>query len=93
MHCKLPTCFSSNSKRCIGSPRQGIFYTYHGHLNVVTDAEMDKRSIIDYCSLAGGNMYPRKVRSNLAWAHYSSQTEYHAMAHGECELYWLRNLI
>ena len=78
-------------------------YSKHGNVDIeiieiFTDADWacsltDRRSTTGYCALVGGNLVSWKSKKQSVVALSSSEAEYRAMAHGTCELLWLKTLL
>ena len=83
-----------------GSPGQGILSRSHGHAKAMayTDATWagsltDRKSTTVYCTMVGGNLISWKSKKQVVNAKSSAKAEYRVVAHGCCELLWLRILL
>lgn len=81
-----------------GSPGQGILYKSHGYTKAIafTDSDWagflsDRRSTTGYCTMVGGNLVSCKSKRQVVTTKSSAEAEYRAVAHGCCELLWLRS--
>ena len=81
------------------SPEKGIFYEFHGHLNIVgySDADWasspyDKQSTTRYCTFVGGNLVAWKSKTRSMVAKSSIEAEYQSMTKTTCELISLKSL-
>lgn len=84
-------------KGCLG---KGVFYASHGHLRVeaYTDADWagqinDRRSTSGYCTFVGGNLVTWRSKKQTLVARSSAEAEFHSIAHGVCELLWIKMLL
>jgi hypothetical protein len=82
------------------APGRGILFSKHDHLQVeaYTDADwagsvMDRRSTSGYCTFVGGNLVTWRSKKQSVVARSSAEAEFRAMAHGVCELLWLKSLL
>jgi hypothetical protein len=82
------------------SPGKGLLFAQHDHLKVegYTDADWagsvtDRRSTSGYCTLVGGNLVTWRSKKQSVVARSSAEAEFRAMAHGICELLWLKILL
>lgn len=76
--------------------RKGVFYSSHGHHKVeaYNNADWegsitDRQSTLGYCTFVGENM----SKKHAMVARSSSEAEFRSMAHGVCELVWLKRLL
>jgi hypothetical protein len=84
-----------------GCPSRGLLYTKHDSLQVecYTDADWagsidDRRSTSDYCStFVGGNLVTWRSKKQNVVARSTAEAEFRAMAHGVCEVLWLKILL
>jgi hypothetical protein len=83
-----------------GCPGQGLLYTSHGNLQVefYTDADWagsleDRRSTSGYCTFVGGNLVTWRSKKQSVVARSTAEAEFRSMAHGVCEVLWLRILL
>ena len=82
------------------SPGRGLMFGRHGHLDVEghTDADWagsvtDRRSTSGYFTFVGGNLVSWRSKKQKVVSRSSAEAEYRGMAHGVCELLWIRNLL
>jgi hypothetical protein len=82
------------------SPGKGLLFSRHGHLKIeaYTDADwagsiMDRRSTSGYCTFVGGNLVTWRSKKQSVVARSSAEAEFRAMAHGVCEILWLKILL
>jgi hypothetical protein len=82
------------------SPRKGIMFKSHGHLNVegYCDADWascpdDRRSTSGYCVFVEGNLVSWQSKKQSTVSRSTAEAEYRAMAQGLCEILWIRNLL
>jgi hypothetical protein len=54
---------------------------------------MDRRSTSTYCTFVGGNLVTWHSKKQSMVANSNSKTEFRAMAHGMCEILWLKILL
>lgn len=79
---------------------RGLLFTSQGHMRVevYTDADWagsitNRRSTSGYYSLVGGNLVTQKSKKQSMVARYNVEAKYRSMAHGVCEMIWLRQLL
>ncbi|XP_070667580.1 uncharacterized mitochondrial protein AtMg00810-like [Malus domestica] len=79
---------------------KAILYEYHGHMRIegFTDVNWagdvtDRRSTSGYFTFVGGNLvtWRSKKQNVVSWS--SAEVVYRGMAHGVCEILWLRKLL
>ncbi|WVZ05061.1 hypothetical protein V8G54_018407 [Vigna mungo] len=58
-----------------------------------TGCPIDRRSIIGYCVLLGGNLVSWKSKKQSVFARSSAKAEYRSMALTTCELVWIKQLL
>ncbi|PRQ56213.1 putative RNA-directed DNA polymerase [Rosa chinensis] len=83
------------------APGRGVLFSKHSNILEVcgfTDADWagnitDRRSTSGYFTFVGGNLVTWKSKKQKVVARSSAEAEYRGMAHGVCELLWLRNLL
>jgi hypothetical protein len=83
------------------APGRGVMFSKHNNILEVsgfTDADWagnitDRRSTSGYFTFVGGNLVTWKSKKQKVVARSSAEAEYRGMAHGVCELLWLRNLL
>jgi hypothetical protein len=83
-----------------GCPGKGLLYTPHGNLKVecYTDADWagsvdDRRSTSGYFTFLGGNLVTWHNKKQNVVARSTAEAELRAMAHGVCEVLWLKFLV
>jgi hypothetical protein len=83
-----------------GCPGKGLLYTHHGNLQVecYTDADWagsldDRRSTSGYCTFVGGNLVSWRSKKQTVVARSTAEAEFRSMAHGVCEVLWMRILL
>jgi hypothetical protein len=81
-------------------PGRGLLYKSHGHLQVecYTDADWagsvdDRRSTSGYCTFVGGNLATWRSKKQSVVARSSAEAEFRSMAHGICEILWLKIIL
>nr|XP_028954377.1 uncharacterized protein LOC114823160 [Malus domestica] len=82
------------------APGKGVLYRKHGHLIIegFTDADWagnvsDRRSTSGYFTFVGGNLVTWRSKKQKVVSRSSAEAEYRGMAHGICEILWLRKLL
>ncbi|KAM1032895.1 hypothetical protein TB2_035958 [Malus domestica] len=82
------------------APGKGILYKNSGHLRVegFTDADWvgdvtDRRSTSGYFTFVGGNLVTWRSKKQNVVSRSSAEAEFRGMAHGICEVIWLRKLL
>ncbi|PRQ19007.1 putative RNA-directed DNA polymerase [Rosa chinensis] len=88
-------------KYLTSAPGRGVMFSKHNNILEVcgfTDADWagnitDRRSTSGYFTFVGGNLVTWKSKKQKVVARSSAEAEYRGMAHGVCELLWLRNLL
>ncbi|PRQ42417.1 putative RNA-directed DNA polymerase [Rosa chinensis] len=82
------------------APGKGLMFSKYQHLDVsgYTDADWagsitDRKSTSGYFTFVGGNLVTWRSKKQKVVARSSAEAEYRGMAHGVCELLWLRNLL
>jgi hypothetical protein len=80
-----------------GCPAKGLLYTRQSSLQVecYTDADWagsldDRRSTSGYCTFVGGNIVSWRSKKQTVVARSTAEAEFRAMAHGLCEVLWLK---
>jgi hypothetical protein len=83
-----------------GCPGKGLLYTHHGNLQVecYTDADWagsldDRRSTSGYCTFVGGTLVSWRSKKQTVVARSTAEAEFRSMAHGVCEVLWMRILL
>nr|KYP41064.1 Retrovirus-related Pol polyprotein from transposon TNT 1-94 [Cajanus cajan] len=83
-----------------GTPGRGILFKRNKSvsLEAYTDADyagsvVDRRSTTGYCTFLGGNLVTWKSKKQSVVARSSAEAEFRAMAHGICELLWLKIIL
>ncbi|KAJ7954112.1 Retrovirus-related Pol polyprotein from transposon TNT 1-94 [Quillaja saponaria] len=79
---------------------KGLLFEKHKSLKLeaYTDADWagsldDRRSTSGYCIFVGENLVSWRSKKQTVVARSSAEAEYRAMAHGTCELLWLKRLM
>ena len=83
------------------APGRGVMFSKHNNpLEVCgfTDADWagsitDRKSTSGYFTFVGGNLVTWKSKKQKVVARSSAEAEYRGMAHGVCELLWIRTLL
>ena len=83
------------------APGRGVMFSKHSSILEVcgfTDADWagnitDRRSTSGYFTFVGGNLVTWKSKKQKVVARSSAEAEYRGMAHGVCELLWLKNVL
>ncbi|BBH05359.1 transposable element gene [Prunus dulcis] len=82
------------------TPSKGLMFFKYGHTDVegytVADwagSATDRRSTSGYFTFVGGNLVTWRSKKQKVVSRSSAEAEYHGMAHGVCELLWLRRLL
>ncbi|CAN6687056.1 unnamed protein product [Malus baccata var. baccata] len=82
------------------APGKGVLYESHGHMRIegFTDADWagdvtDRRSTSGYFTFVGGNLVTWRSKKQNVVSRSSAEAEYRGMAHGVCEMLWLRKLL
>ncbi|CAN6709377.1 unnamed protein product [Malus baccata var. baccata] len=82
------------------APGKGILYRNSGHLKIegFTDADWagdvtDRRSTSGYFTFVGGNLVTWRSKKQNVVSRSSAEAEFRGMAHGVCEVLWLRKLL
>ncbi|KAJ9675673.1 hypothetical protein PVL29_024542 [Vitis rotundifolia] len=83
-----------------GTPGRGLLFKSRGHLQIeaYTDADwagsiVDRRSSSGYCSFVGGNLVTWLSKKQNVVARSSAKAEFRVVAHGICEIMWIRRLL
>ncbi|XP_024032210.1 uncharacterized protein LOC112094739 [Morus notabilis] len=83
-----------------GTPGRGLLFKSRGHLQIeaYTDADwagsiVDRRSTSWYCSFVGGNLVTWRSKKQNVVARSSAEAKFRAVAHGICEIMWIRRLL
>ena len=83
-----------------GCPGRGLLYKSSGNLQIecYTDADWagsldDRRSTSGYCTFVGGNIVTWRSKKQNVVARSTAEAEFRAMAHGVCELLWLKIIL
>ncbi|KAM2863705.1 hypothetical protein FF1_022443 [Malus domestica] len=92
-HTRLDIAYAS-------APGKGVLYECHGHMRIegFTDADWagdvtDRRSTSGYFTFVGGNLVTWRSKKQNVVSRSSAEAEYRGMAHGVCEMLWLRKLL
>ena len=82
------------------SPGKGVLFARHDHLKIeaYTDADwagsiIDRHSTSRYCLFVGGNLVTWRSKKQSVVARSSAEAEFRAMAHGICEILWMKILL
>jgi hypothetical protein len=82
------------------TPGKGLLFAKESELVVVgyTDADWagdqtDRRSTSGYFTFVGGNLVTWRSKKQKVVARSSAEAEYRGMAHGVCELLWIKNVM
>jgi hypothetical protein len=82
------------------APGRELMFSRHDHLDIEghTDADWagsvtDRRSTSGYFTFVGGNLVSWRSKKQNVVSRSSAEAEYQGMAHGVCELLWIRNLL
>ena len=82
------------------TPGKGLFFakTNDRKVKAFTDADWagsinDRKSTSGYCTLLWGNLVTWRSKKQSVVARSSAEAEFRAMAHGVCELIWIRRVL
>ena len=82
------------------NPGRGLLFKRDEKLSleVYTDADhagsiVDRRSTSGYCMFLGGNLVTWRSKKQTVVARSSTESEFRAMAHGVCELLWMKIIL
>ncbi|KAM1305335.1 hypothetical protein ACFX2F_022890 [Malus domestica] len=82
------------------APGKGILYKNSGHLRIegYSDADWagdvtDRRSTSGYFTFVGENLVTWRSKKQIVVSRSSAEAEFKGMAHGICEVLWLRKLL
>ena len=82
------------------TPGKGLLFKKNDGLNpeAYTDADyagsiVDRRSTSGYCTFLGGNLVTWRIKKQAVVARSSVEAEFRAMAHGICELLWIKIIL
>lgn len=83
-----------------GTPGKGLLFKKQGHLQVevYTDADWarsitDRKSTSGYCTFVGGNLVTWRSKKQNVVARSSADAEFRSVAHGICEVLWIKRLL
>ena len=83
-----------------GTPGRGLLFKKNEHLQIeaFTDADWagsvtDRRSTFGYCTFLGGNLVTWRSKKQSVVARSSAEAEFRSMAHGICEVLWMRRIL
>ena len=83
-----------------GTPGRGLLFKSRGHLQIETYTDagwvgsiVDRRSTSGYCSFVDGNLVTWRSKKQNVVARSSAKAEFRAVAHGICEITWIRRLL
>ncbi|WMV18586.1 hypothetical protein MTR67_011971 [Solanum verrucosum] len=84
----------------LSSPGKGLFFKKNEQrsLEAYTDADwagssIDRRSTSGYCTFVWGNLVTWRSKKQNVVARSSAEAEYRSMAHGICEILWLKRFL
>ncbi|KAK2991799.1 hypothetical protein RJ640_013130 [Escallonia rubra] len=82
------------------SPGKGLFFIENEQRNLeaYTDADWagsitNRKSTSGYCTFVWGNLVTWRSKKQIVVARSSAEAEYRAMAHGICEMMWLKRVL
>lgn len=82
------------------TPGKGLFFKRGDRktIEAYTDADwagsvIDRRSTSGYCTFVWGNLVTWRSKKQSVVARSSAEAEYRAMAHGVCEMLWLKRVL
>ncbi|RVW64704.1 Retrovirus-related Pol polyprotein from transposon RE1 [Vitis vinifera] len=82
------------------TPCRGLLFKSQGHLQIetYTDADwagsiVDRRSTSGYCSFVDDNLVTWRSKKQNMVAKSSAEAEFRVVAHGICEIMWIRRLL
>ncbi|KAK9924142.1 hypothetical protein M0R45_032529 [Rubus argutus] len=82
------------------APGRGLLFGKNDELEVIgyTDADWagdktDRRSTSGYFTFVGGNLVTWRSKKQKVVARSSAEAEFRSMAHGVCEMLWIRNVL
>ena len=82
------------------TPGKGLFFkkSEQKTIEAYTDADWagsvtDRRSTSGYCTYIWGNLVTWRSKKQSVVARSSAEAEYRAMAHGVCEILWLKKIL
>lgn len=82
------------------TPRKGLFFkkSEQKTIEAYTDVDQagsvtDRRSTSGYCTYIQGNLVTWRSKKQSVVARSSAEAEYRAMAHGVCEILWLKKIL
>ncbi|WJZ84337.1 hypothetical protein VitviT2T_003945 [Vitis vinifera] len=82
------------------TPGKGLFFkkSEEKTIEAYTDADWagsvtDRRSTSGYCTYIWGNLVTWRSKKQSVVARSSAEAEYRAMAHGVCEILWLKKIL
>ncbi|KAK2975555.1 hypothetical protein RJ640_011568 [Escallonia rubra] len=82
------------------SPGKGLFFRKNEQRNLeaYTDADWagsitDRKSTSGYCTFVWGNLVTWRSKKQSVVARSSAEAKYRAMAHGICEMMWLKRVL
>ena len=83
-----------------GSTGKGLYFRKNETRSIegFTDADWadsidDRRSTSGYCTFVWGNLETWRSKKQMMVARNNAEAEFHAIAHGMCELLWLKQLL
>ena len=82
-----------------GTPGRGLLFEIHGNVQIEgymnadwAGSVTDRRSTSGYCTFVGGNLVTWRSKKQSFIARSSAEAEFRAVAHGICEVLWIRRL-
>ena len=82
------------------TPTKGLIFRKRGHLHIEAYTNVDcagsvtdRRSTSGYCTFVGGNLVTWRSKKQNVVARSSAETEFRAVAHGICEVMWIKRLL
>ena len=83
-----------------GTPGKGLLFKKPRHLQIEAYTNVDwagsitdRRSTSEYCSFVGGNLVTWRSKKQNMVARSSAEAEFRAVAHGICEVMWIKRML
>ena len=83
-----------------GTPGRGLLFKKNGHLQIEAftyvdwaGSVTDRRSTSRYCTFLGGNLVTSRSKKQSVVARSSAEAEFRSVAHGICEVLWIRRIL